>query len=1225
MNFYRFILQRARIFTLLVVLLPIIAGTYAYQVMPKEGEPEISAPHAIVITPYVGASPSEIESLVTNPIEEELAGLKNVDEIRSSSSEGVSVVVVDFDVNADLEQSLQRVREMVTDVRKDLPDDADDSTVEEISFSDIPIMLVSIIGDLDPVRLKRLAQDTADDLELLPEVLSAEVAGGKTREIHIYLEPERLDQYGLTILDVFNAVKKSDVNIPGGQINVAPRRFLLRTLTEVKKVEDYGRIPLMEYNDRIVFLEDVGNVVDGYSEDISYSRVDGKSSVSIAVKKRAGANILKTSARVRERMKALEKRFPSGIQTVVTADQAKYIRQGFDAMNNSAVFGLIIVICVLYFAMGLRNSVITSLSIPLSLLVTFIFLNVFGLSNNNMVRFALVLCIGLLVDNAIIVVENIYHHFQLGKDRATAIIEGAAEISMPVISATLTTMAAFLPMLLMTGVTGEYMGFLPKTVSIALLASLIVALIANPLILARFMKQKVKKGRIVSPEDDLRRLKKLYVRGVTFALNHRALLVLATLLSLGWAISMVAFHLVQIEMFPDVDFDYIYITIETPAGTEVDVTDAIAKRIEKIVNANVPEAEQVVSTVGTRGQSAYEVTFGREGISNFGEITIELKDGKEFARATHKEIQQRIRPFLDVIPGASIRFRPLQWGPPTPAPVVVNLIGQDLEILRAITARIKQTLTGIPGAIDIKDDFSDAPPELRVKVDRARAASLGVSLESIALSLRAATAGLEVRDFRDELDVSRKYDLEVRYSPESRTSSQMLENFKIRSGTGALVPLSNIAEFSPAPGISEIRHMDRRRIVRITAQNEGRSAVEISEELQKKLSSLDLPEGYSITYGGHHEETAESFASLKLAYMIAFILIFTLLVTQFNSFFQPFAIMTALPLSVVGAMFGLLVTGNNFSIMSFIGLVGLTGIVVNDSIVLVDCINRTRKTGLNIFEAILSAGQQRLRPIISTTVSTIGGILTLTITDELWEGLGVVIIFGIAFATVLTLIVVPVMYSLFENLGYYLTSAFRGPRWSEPPEGKCYYYSRLRHTRLLMYIIIVIQLLILTTGAYFFLPKLAVVFDSTVLRAPTALKFVIEAAVFYIGLVLQIAGVLILLMLPTWIGIVWMMGRRTKEEYYVDVVPHGLNVALPSEKFFLPADRIKMVNYARILGQITIDTGSRKLRVRKVVKARKTPSKIPLKTWIQNPVPTRSEIQSNMEELNVILVNLIRG
>jgi hypothetical protein len=311
--------------------------------------------------------------------------------------------------------------------------------------------------------------------------------------------------------------------------------------------------------------------------------------------------------------------------------------------------------------------------------------------------------------------------------------------------------------------------------------------------------------------------------------------------------------------------------------------------------------------------------------------------------------------------------------------------------------------------------------------------------------------------------------------------------------------------------------------------------------------------------------------------------------------------------------------------MSFIGLVGLSGIVVNDSIVLVDCINRMRKTGLNIFDAIVSAGQQRLRPIISTTVSTIGGILTLTITDELWEGLGVVIIFGIAFATVLTLVVVPVMYSLFENLGYYITSAIRGPRWPELPEGTTYYYSRLRYTKLLMYIIIIIQLLIFTGGAYFFLPKLAAVFDSTALRAPTVLKLIIETAVFYISLILQILGVLIFLMLPTWVGITWMMGRRTKEEYYLDVVRNGATVALPSEKFFLPADQIKMVTYSRIFGQITIHTGSRKLRIRNVVKDNKTPSKTPLKTWIRNPVLSRAEIRRNMEELNGILMGMIRG
>jgi len=548
-------------FSLLVIVLPIVAGTFAYQSLPKEGEPEIAVPHAIIVTSYPGASPSEIESLVTNPLEEALSDLKDMEEMRSSSSESVSVIVIDFVVEADLERSLQKVREKVTDAGKDLPDDVEDSVVNEISFSDIPIMLVSVVGDMDPVLLKRLAEDVADEIELLPEVLSTDVAGGLTREIQIYLDPERLNQYGLTIMDVFNAVKQADINIPGGMVNVAKRRFMLRTLTEIKKVDDYARVPLITQGDRVVFLGDVGTIKDGSSEDVSYSRVDGESSVSIAVKKRTGANILETSAKVRRKIKELEKNFPAGIHIATTAEQAKFIQQGFDVMNNSAITGLIIVIIVLYFAMGLRNSIITSLSVPLSLLVTFILLKVFGQTNNNMVRFALVLCIGLLVDNAIIVVENIYHHYQLGKERMAAVIEGVSEIAAPVISATLTTMAAFLPMLLMTGTTGEYMGFLPKTVTIALSASLIIALIANPLILARFMKRSVKDGRIIRPEEDLAGLKKLYVRGVSWALNHRFMIVIFVILSLAWATSLVARKIVKVEMFPDIDFDYTYITV----------------------------------------------------------------------------------------------------------------------------------------------------------------------------------------------------------------------------------------------------------------------------------------------------------------------------------------------------------------------------------------------------------------------------------------------------------------------------------------------------------------------------------------------------------------------------------------------------------------------------------------------------------------------------------------
>jgi multidrug efflux pump len=1222
MNILRYIIKRARIFTLLVVLVPIVAGVYAYNTLPKEGEPEISAPLAIVVTAYTGASPGEIESLVTNPLEEALSDLKDLKELRSSSLEGVSVVVVEFDVDADVERSLQRVREKVTDSRGDLPDDAEDPEVEEITLSDIPIMLISVVGDLDPMQLKRLTEKTADELELLPEVLSTDVAGGLTREIQIYVDPVRLNQYGLTILDVYGAVGQSDINIPGGMVNVAERRFLLRTLTEVKRVEDYAGIPIVTQGDRVVYLGDVAEIVDGHDEDLTYARVDGRSAVSITVKKRTGANILETAQKVRERLKELEQDFPPGVNTVITADQAKFIRQGFDVMNNSAVTGLIIVIIVLYFAMGLRNSIITSLSIPLSLLMTFILLKTFGLTNNNMVRFSLVLCIGLLVDNAIIVVENAYHHFQLGKDRLQAVFDGVSEIAMPVISATLTTMAAFVPLLLMTGTTGEYMSFLPKTVTIALTSSLIVALVTNPLVLSRFMKQSLKDGRVIRPEEDLRRLKKLYVVAVSWALNHRLAVVILTVLALTWVGGVLALKIVEVEMFPDIDFDYIYITIETPPGTDVDITRDVALQVEDIVRAKVPEAVQVVSTVGYKPPSAFEISVSVGNQSDFAEVTVELMDGKEYARPTHLEIQKRIRPLLDAIPGAKIRFRPLAWGPPQFAPVVVKLVGHDLDVLRGLSAQVKEVMSETPGAYDIEDDFSDAPPELRVAVDRAAAARLGVPLDSVAMGLRAATAGLVVREFRDEQDVSRKYDLKVRYTPMSRTSPDMLGQVKVRSQTGALVPLSNFASFTQGPGINAIRHIDRRRVVRTTAQNQGRSAVEVTNDLRKRLAELPVPAGYSFEFGGEYKETEESFASLKLAYLVAFLLIFTLLVAQFNSYFQPFAIMTALPLSVVGAMFGLMVTGNNFSIMSFVGLVGLTGIVVNDSIVLVDCINRFRAEGMNVFQAIVAAGQQRLRPIISTTVTTMGGIVTLTITDKLWEGLGVVIIFGIGFATVLTLVVVPVMYSLFEGLGYQVKSALRGPRHLDAPEGRSFFYTRRRYARLLVGILLLIQAAILIAGASAVGPVLFEPFYTVNLQAPSVLKLVIESVVFGLGMAFRIIGFLILFTIPGFIGLLVVMSRRTADMRFVAATPDNLTITFPAETLTIPKEKIARVKYSRMRTMVTIWVEGRRIKIRRVVEDHRTPAKTPIFKWLSQPGPPRRSVRESTRALYEVILKM---
>jgi preprotein translocase subunit SecF len=505
---------------------------------------------------------------------------------------------------------------------------------------------------------------------------------------------------------------------------------------------------------------------------------------------------------------------------------------------------------------------------------------------------------------------------------------------------------------------------------------------------------------------------------------------------------------------------------------------------------------------------------------------------------------------------------------------------------------------------------------------------MGIPLETVALTLRGATAGLDIREFRDELDVSKKYDLKVRFSPESRTTPRMLDTIKVRAGTGELVPLATIAQYHQGQGVNGIRHSDRRRIVRISANNRDRSAVEIAEELIEKLNRLTLPAGYKFDFSGEFEETAESFESLRLAYIIAALLIFTLLVSQFDSLAQPFAILTALPLSLVGAMVGLYVTGNNFSIMSFIGLVGLSGIVVNDAIVLVDCINRMRQTGLSMFEAIIVGGQQRLRPILSTTVSTIGGIVTLTITDELWEGLGVVIIFGIGVATLLTLIVVPVMYSIFEGLRYYIISAFRGARWQEMPRGTSYFFSRRRYAWIAVAGVIGVQLVVLAMGVIQILPGFVANFAQSAFQAPSVLKLIIEITVYGIEIFLKASGLLALLLFPTWAGLIFLMAKRSREGYYLDITPEGVSIGTPVDRFFLKKEEITRIRLSRLFPlhpAIVIYTGQRRIILRKLLAttAVSVPEKKSLGAWLAEKAPSRTDIRESMLRLKTSLEDLV--
>lgn len=1222
MSFFSFILKYSRIFTLLVIVLPLVAGVVAYQNMPKEGSPEIAVPIAFVSTFYMGASPEEIENLVTGPIEEALADISELEDLDSFSAPGMSMVVAQFETEADMENMIQKVRDKVAKARKFLPSGIEEPEVTEINVSDIPIMIISVVGDLSPSYLKRLAEDVADEIKMMPEVLGTDITGGLTREIQIVVDPDRLEQYGLTLLEVAGAVNQADVSIPGGQISISGRKYSLRTLTEVVRVKDYEKVPLLERGGKVVFLGDVAEIIDGYNEEISYSRVSGRPSVSIAVKKRPGANILESASKIREKVKELEKGFPAGVEAVVTADQSKFIKQGFDAMTNSALSGLVVVVMVLFFALGLRNSIITSFSIPLTLLITFIFLNILGISNNDIVRFSLVLCIGLLVDNAIIVVENVYHHHQLGKDRITAVIEGTAEVALPVISATLTTISAFLPLLLMSGVMGSFLGYMPKTVAVTLGSSLLVALVANPIILSRFMKQNIKHGKVVSPDEDLKWLKKVYVKFLILALNNRFMVVLVVLTGLVSVGMVFGFGILKTEMFPEGDFDIIYTIVETPPGTGVEFTNSVATRIEDIINENVPESVRAVTAVGFKGASAFELSFqGKQ--SNYAEITIELTDSREVMRATDKEIKERLKPLVEHITGAKIRFRSINMGPPTGAAINLKIFGNDLDELKRISADVQQILGTIKGAVEVKDDFTNAAPELTVHVDRKKAASLGVPLIGVSQVIRAATAGIKIREFRDEEDVSRKYDLILKYPVEARNSMEMFDKIGIRSVMGRIVPLTAFATVSQGPGVNVLRHSDRRRVVNVTGVNFERSAVEITKELKEKLKNYELPPGYNFSYEGDWSGTKESFDSLKLAYIVAFILILAILVAQFNSFFQPFAIMAALPLSIVGGVVGLLLTGNNFTIMSFIGLVGLTGIVVNDSIVLVDRINSLRKKGLNIHEAIINAGRDRLRPIISTTLTTIGGLLALTLTDQMWEGLGVIIIFGIAFATVLTLVVVPVMYTLFDGLGYHLSTSFYGPRWADIPKKGGYYNVRGRGVLIKATLIIIFQAAILVLGVSRFGPILLEQYAAQAIQAPTILKTVLEAFVVYVTFALEIGGLFFLLFIPSWLGLIYLRWLKHLEGYCVEVRKDRLIVSTPLERATILAGNIRRVRYNRLTNNLVIETINQKIRVRDVSLQKEAAEPASLFSWIFSAKVKRSTLKESREALSFDLEKML--
>ena len=1012
--------RRSTVFFLMIVIF--IVGLFSYVTLPRESNPDITIPMILVQTTYEGAASEDVENLITIPLERKLKSLKDVKEISSVSAEGASMVTVEYMPDVDIDDAMQKVRDKVDQAKGDLPGDLeDDPIIFEINLSEFPIMKVAISGDLGERVLKQIAEEFEDRFEEIPGVLEVDVTGVREREIRVEFDPDRMAAYKLSFTEILSLVQRENVNVPGGSIDLGRGKYMLRVPGEFTDPSEIDNLVLVARDGRPIYLKDVATIRDTFEDAKDHSRMNGHSSVTLSIKKRTGENIIEVSDQVFAILVAAKPLLPHGVQYTVTLNESKDIKRMVSELENNILTALILVLTTLFLFLGVRSSLIVALAIPFSFFISFIILMAMGITLNMVVLFSLILALGMLVDNAIVIVENIYRHLEEGKDRVEAARIAAVEVGWPIIASTITTLCAFGPMLFWPDIMGEFMSYLPRTLIIVLSASLFVALVFNPVVASATLKAGGKRSN--KAKKDYTLLIRVYRVILQYALNHRALVVfIAIFMLIG---TMVAYFGSgpEVELFPETDPNRSFIQIEAPQGTNLETTNGLALEVESIISGEA-DIKFVTGEVGTASD------FGG-GEARKSTVSVEFveRDDRQESSAV---VVDRIRDMLGQITGADIKVEKERMGPPVGAPVEIEFIGADVEVLSGLVENAKRLIADVPGLVDVKDDLSRAKPEIAFHVDREKATLLGLSTIEISNTIKAAVNGWRIGDYREGED---DYGIIARLPEKNRQTIAQIENLLIPTAKGDPVPLSSVATLEIGSGYGSIRHLDQKRLIRISANTAGRSSIEVLKDVQARLDRIELPAGYSIDYAGDQEEQQRSSAFLSKAFVVAIFLIFLVLLTQFNSLAQSMIVISSVVLSLMGVFLGLMITGMPFGIiMTGIGVISLAGVVVNNAIVLIDYINLLRKDGMELYDALVTAGTVRFRPVMLTAITTILGLtpmavgisfdfrsLTLQVGGEMavwWGPMAVAVIFGLAVATLLTLIVVPVLYSIAETVSF---------------------------------------------------------------------------------------------------------------------------------------------------------------------------------------------------------------
>ena len=1250
------------VFTLILA----VGGLVSYLTIPKESRPSIEFPQIVVTSIYSGASPSDVESTVSQVIEQEISSINGIDEMRSTSSEGVSTVIVEFTPDVETDKAYREVNRAVDRAQPDLPDAVEEPLVDEVNTDEFPIMTINLAGSYSLARLKEVGEDLQDDLEGISSVLEANLIGGLTREVQVNADLSALKTYNVSFNTLINTIQQENTNIPGGSIDVDRLNYLVRVDGQFDDPADQieNLVVKTTPDGQNVYVRDVANVIFGFKDRESYSRLrilkreteSGETVsvpdsarrtaqvISLDVKKRPGDNILETSEEVKSTIDDFP--FPSGTEVLITGDESENVQSLVTDLENNIISGLIFVIIVLLFFLGVRNATLVGIAIPLSMFTTFLVFQGLGYTLNFIILFSLIIALGMLVDNAVVVIENIYRFREEGYSRWEAARLGTAEVGAPVVAATATTVSAFAPMLLWPGIIGEFMSYLPLTLIITLASSLFVALVINPVVTGFFVRVKGREDEeadaqqspaiaryggaalilllgvtlgianwktlvvvgtalpvlylihvyVLKPLGDrfaesglpslvewyrgflgrmlerdyapkyallrntgalaaltigagivgvgglvyaaagqtaamfllvlggamaalgaigilLHTLESIYLGGWTSVTFGGALLALMlAILSLSYATGRLALPALLKLMsvtagivlvgllgallntndrllltdnraalltgslgglaligglflvaptgqafFPDTDPNRVQITAEAPLGTNIETSNTVARtaedRILTLLDEN-PKSEANIENMVVNVGVGEDAQFGGGAQqSERSRISLNMVDYAERPESSTRTLE-KLRSQLQGIPGTEIEFAKQEQGPPTGPPVNIEISGPEFDRIVQISKEIKSQLNDaaksgqLPGLVDVTDNLNTGRPEVQVDVDREQAAEYGLSTTQIAQTVRSAIQGIEADTYRSGED---EYDITVRLQEADRTTLESLQNLTVTNPLDRQIPLTSVANIEEGTGFGSITRIDESRVVTVSGDAApGHNGPEVLNRVQDELSEYreQLPPGYTMEYTGGNEEQQESFGFLGTALAIGASLILLIMIIEFNSISAPFIIMAAVGLSLIGVFLGLILTRTPFNLFTFIGIIALAGIVVNNNIVLVDYIMQLRGRGADKRSAIIEGGATRLRPVLLTALTTILGLVPLTFginvdfvglladfapnfqfgseNTQFWGPMGTAIISGLTFATFLTLVIVPAMYSAFDSVSLRVTEAFGG-------------------------------------------------------------------------------------------------------------------------------------------------------------------------------------------------------